>query len=203
MKFVYEMLLKQRNFLLVPVLFVGIIFLSTSGLAAETAQHADSGAQLKDFAYRFLNFSLLVGILYWALKKANVKGLLEARRTEVAKVLREAQEIREEAERKLAEYSEKLEKATGEIDEIYSAIKQEGEAEKIRIIQEAKEAAERIRKQAQVSAHQEVQQACVRLQAETARLAVQLAKTTLIQSVNRDDQDRFVDEYLKKVVEGS
>ncbi|MDD2335866.1 MAG: ATP synthase F0 subunit B [Geobacteraceae bacterium] len=203
MKFVYGMLPKQGNFLLVPVLFVGIIFLSTSGLAAEAAQHADSGAQIKDFAYRLLNFGLLAGILYWALKKANVKGLLEARRAEVAKVLREAQEIREDAERKLAEYSEKLEKATCEIDEIYSAIKQEGEAEKSRIIREAKEAAERIRKQAQVSADQEVQQACVRLQAETARLAVQLAKTTLIQSVNRDDQDRFVDEYLKKVVEGS
>ena len=202
MKSVYGMLLKQGNLVLLPAIFIGIIFLSNSGLAAETAQHADSGAQLKDFAYRLFNFALLAGILIWALKKANVKGLLDARRSGVAKVLREAEEIREEAERKLAEYTEKLEKATREIDEIYAAIKQEGEAEKNRIIMEAQEAAERIRKQAQVSAHQEVQQASARLQAETARLAVQLAKTSLKQSVNRDDQDRFVDEYLKKVVEG-
>lgn len=202
MKSVYGMLLKQGNHVLLPTLFIGIIFLSTSGFAAETAQHVDSGAQLKDFAFRLFNFALMAGILIWALKKANVKGLLDARRIGVAKVLREAEEIREEAERKLAEYTEKLEKATREIDEIYAAIKQEGEAEKNRIIVEAKEAAERIRKQAQVSTQQEIQQACARLQAETARLAVHLAKASLKQSVNRDDQDRFVTEYLKKVVEG-
>jgi len=202
MKSLYVMLLKKRNHVLLPAIFIGIIFLSTSGLAAETAQHADSGAQLKDFVYRLFNFALLAGILFWALRKADVKGLLDARRSGVAKVLREAEEIREEAERKLAEYTEKLEKATREIDEIYAAIKQEGEAEKNRILVEAKEAAERIRKQAQVSANQEVQQASVRLQAETARLAVQLAKASLLQSVNRDDQDRFVNDYLKKVVEG-
>jgi F-type H+-transporting ATPase subunit b len=202
MKSVYGMLLKQGNHMLLPAIFIGIIFLSTSGLAAETAQHVDSGAQLKDFAYRLFDFVLLAGILIWALKYFKVKELLAARRSGVAKVLREAEEIREEAERKLAEYTEKLEKATREIDEIYAAIKQEGEAEKNRIIVEAQEAAERIRKQAQVSAHQEVQQACTRLQAETARLAVQLAKASLKQSVNRDDQDKFVTEYLKKVVEG-
>ncbi len=202
MKSVYGMLLKQGDNVLLPAIFIGIIFLSTSGLAAETAQHVDSGAQLKDFSYRLFDFALLAGFLIWVLKYFKVKELLDARRSRVAKVLREAEEIREEAERKLAEYTEKLEKATREIDEIYAAIKQEGEAEKNRIIVEAQEAAERISKQAQVSAHQEVQQARARLQAETARLSVQLAKASLKQSVNRDDQDRFVSEYLKKVVEG-
>jgi len=193
---------RKGSLLLVPAVFLGLILLATSGLASETAHPVDSGLLLKDFAYRLFNFALLAGILAWAMKKSNVKGLLAARRADVEKVLREADEIKAEAERKLAEYSEKLEKATREIDEIYAAIKQEGEAEKGRIISEANQAAERIRKQAQVSAHQEVQQATARLQAETARLSVQLARTTLKQSVTQDDQDRFVDEYLSKVVEG-
>ncbi|RQW90004.1 MAG: hypothetical protein EHM79_01965 [Geobacter sp.] len=193
---------KKGSLFLVSAVFIGLILLATSGLASETAHHVDSGLLIKDFAYRLFNFVLLAGILAWAMKKANVKGLLAARRADVEKVLREADEIRAEAERKLAEYSEKLEKATREIDEIHTAIKQEGEAEKARIILEANQAAERIRKQAQVSAHQEVQQATARLQAETARLSVQLATTTLKQSVTQDDQDRFVDEYLSKVVEG-
>jgi F-type H+-transporting ATPase subunit b len=190
------------NLLLVTAVFLGLLISAKTGLAAETAHHADTHALVKDFAYRLFNFALLAGILIWALKKGNVKGLLAARRTEVAKVLREAEEAREEAERKLVEYSEKLEKATREIDEIFAAIKQEGEAEKARIIQEAKAAAERIRQQAKVATHQEIQQARASLQAETARLAVQLAKTTLQESVTRNDQDRFVDEYLSKVVEG-
>ncbi|HOP39557.1 MAG TPA: ATP synthase F0 subunit B [Geobacteraceae bacterium] len=190
------------NLVTASVLLLGIVLAASSGFASETAHHVDTAAQLKDFLYRLFNFALLAGILIWAMKKADVKGLLAARREEVAKVLRDAEEIREEAERKLAEYTEKLEKANREIDDIRAAIKQEGEAEKARIIAEAKDAAERIRQQAEVSANQEIQQARVRLQAETARLAVQLAQSTLKQSVTQDDQDRFVDEYLKKVVEG-
>lgn len=202
MKSASGMLPNQRNFMLVTALCCCIFLLTTPGLAAETVQHAETGAQLKDFLYRLFNFALLAGLLIWAVKKAKIGELLTARRVEVAKTLREAEEIREEAERKLAEYSEKLEKASREIDEIYAAIKQEGEAEKSRIILEAQEAAERIRSHAQHAAHQEIQQATARLQAETARLAVQLATASLKQSVTRDDQDRFVDEYLTKVVEG-
>ncbi|MHC1697092.1 MAG: hypothetical protein AB9919_03305 [Geobacteraceae bacterium] len=202
MKPAHGMLPNRGNFLLVTAICCGIFLITTPGLAAETVQHAESGAQLKDFLYRLFNFALLAGLLIWALKKAKVGELLATRRAEVAKTLREAEEIREEAERKLAEYSEKLEKASREIDEIYAAIKQEGEAEKNRIIQEAQEAAERIRTHAQFAAHQEIQQATARLQAETARLAVQLATASLKESVTRDDQDRFVDEYLTKVVEG-
>jgi len=202
MKSVHGKLPNRGTLLLLPAISLGLILLATTGLAAETVHHADSGAQLKDFLYRLFNFALLAGILIWAMKKANIKGLLAGRRAEVAKVLREAEEIKEDAERKLAEYSEKLEKASSEIDEIYAAIKHEGEAEKNRIIAAANQAAERIRRQAQVAAQQEVQQASARLQAETARLAVQLARTTLEQSVTQNDQDRFVDEYISKVVEG-
>lgn len=194
--------LNRLNLVTASLFFLGIVLVASSGLAAETAHHVDTAAQLKDFLYRLLNFALLAGILFWAAKKADIKGLLAARREEVAKVLHAAEEAREEAERKLAEYTEKLEKANREIDDIQAAIKQEGEAEKARIIAEAKDAAERIRKQAELSANQEIQQARMRLQAETARLAVKLAQSALKQSVTQDDQDRFVDEYLKKVVEG-
>lgn len=192
----------QGRFLLVAAMCCGIFLLTTPGLAAETTHHTDSGALLKDFLYRVFNFALLAGLLIWAWKKAKVSEILATRRADVAKSLLEAEEIKEEAVRKLAEYTEKLEKASREIDEIFAAIKQEGEAEKNRIILEAKEAAERIRTHAQLAAHQEIKQATARLQTETARLAVELATASLKQSVTPDDQDRFVDEYLTKVVEG-
>ncbi len=171
------------------------------GCAEEAAHHADSSAQLKDFGFRLFNFAILAGILFWGARKADIKGLLAARRSSVEKALREAEEIREEAEKKLAEYSGKLEKATLEIEDIRAAIRRDGEAEKQRIIEEARHTAERIREQAKAAAGQELETARARLRAETARLAVQLAESTLKQSVTRSDQDRFVDEYLSKVVE--
>ena len=187
----------------VPVLafFIVLAVLAHTACAAEAVHHADSAAQLKDFGYRLLSFSILVAILAWGAKKANIKGLLASRQAAVAKALQEAAEAREAAEEKLAEYSEKLEKATLEIDNIQKAIRQEGEAEKARIIAEANEAAERIREQAKAYAQQEVQMARASLRAETSRLAVRLAEETLSRSVTPADQARFVEEYLNKVVE--
>lgn len=185
-------------YLSVPLL---VIASAAAGFASEGAPHAEPYAQLKDFGYRLFNFLILAALLTWAAKKADLKGLLNARRAGIMKALREAEEAREEAESKLSEYSERLEKATREIDDIKTAVRQDGEAEKARIIAEAEETAGRIREQARISAQQEVEAARAQLRAETARLSVQLAETTLKQAVSRSDQDKFVDEYLSKVAE--
>jgi len=174
---------------------------SVAAEAAEGVHHPDHYAQLKDFGFRLFDFIILAALLMWAAKKADLKGILDARRARIAKALREAEEARDEAERKLAEYSEKLEKASREIDEIQAAIRRDGEAEKNRIITEARETAERIMEQARVSARQEVETARAALRAETARLSVQLAEEALKRNITRADQDAFVDEYLSKVVE--
>ncbi len=182
------------------VICAATVFGSEGG---EAAHHANSAAQLKDFGWRLLSFSILVAILAWAAKKANVKGLLAARQEAVQKALRDAAEAREAAERKYQEYSEKLEKASQEIDEIYAAIEQETEAEKNRILAEARVTAERIKEQAASAAQQEVQKARTELREEAARLSVELAAQTLKEKIGKDDQSRFInefiDEYLTKV----
>jgi len=162
--------------------------------------HADTGAQLKDFAWRVLDFAVLALILWWALKKANVKGALSDRRAGIEKALSEAVTAREAAERKLAEYADKLAQANKEIDEIHAAMKREGELERERIIAEAKVAAVKIREQAAQAASQEIVKARTELREEAGRLAVQLAEQTLKEKIEKTDQDRLVGEYLAKVV---
>jgi F-type H+-transporting ATPase subunit b len=176
--------------------------LAVAGFAAEGgegAHHVDSAKQLKDFAWRVLDFAVLVAIAVWALKKANVKGALADRRTGIEKALKEAVEARQAAEKKFAEYNEKLAKANKEIEEISAAIKKEGALEKERIIAEAKASAEKIREQAKQTADQEVLKARAELREEAARLAVQLAEQTLRDKIGKDDQNRLVGEYLTKV----
>jgi F-type H+-transporting ATPase subunit b len=174
-------------------------FASEGGEGAHEAGHA--AAQMKDFMWRVIDFAALAGILFWALKKANVSGALAERQATIEKALRDAEEARQAAEKKYAEYSEKLTVANKEVDEIYAAIKKEGEAEKQRIIAEAQVAAERIREQARQSASQEVLKAKTELREEAARLAVEIAEQTLKEQIKKDDQDRLVGEYLTKVVE--
>ncbi len=198
-------LLGMKTFL-VPAAFSLCLAGAAACFAAEAGQaadHAHTVAQLKDFGWRILNFAIVVAILVWAVKKADIKGLLAARREGVEKALRDAEEAREAAEMKYREYSEKLEKASREIDEIYAAIKQETEMEKARILAEADATAERIREQAADAARQEIQKARSELREEAARLSVQLATQTLKERMGKNDQDRFVnefiDEYLTKV----
>lgn len=197
----------NRRGLVKPIMTAAAVCLVVVGLAAlgfaseggEGAHHVDTGKQMKDFMWRVIDFAALVALLAWALKKANVKGALADRTANVEKALREAEEARTAAEKKFAEYSEKLEKANLEIDGIYSAIRKEGELEKERIIAEARVTADKIREQAAATASQEVLKARAELREEAARLAVQMAEQALRETIKKDDQDRLVNDYLTKV----
>ena len=185
-------------YIAVIILFANIGFASEGG---EGAHHADKGAQLKDLGWRILNFAVLVGILWFALKKADVKGTLAARQAEIEKSLKDAEAARDAAEAKLREYSGKLDQASKEIDELHAAIIREGENEKERIIAEANNAAAKIIAQAAQSAEQETVKARGELRAEAARLAVEIATGKLSGAIKKPDHDRFVGEYLDKVVQ--
>ena len=174
-------------------------FASEGGEGAHHANHA--AAQMKDFGWRVFDFAALVAIIVWALKKANVKGSLSDRQSQIEKSLKDAHEAKAAAEAKLAEYSGKLDRATTEIDEIHAAIVREGEQEKERIIAEARTAAGKIALQAAQSAEQEIVKARAELRAEAARLAVELATGKLTGAIQKADHDRFVGEYLDKVVQ--
>ncbi|AJE04602.1 ATP synthase F0 subunit B [Geobacter pickeringii] len=190
-----------------PVVTMAVFCLALAGLAAlgfaseggEGAHHVDTGKQLKDFMWRVIDFAALIALLVWALKKANVKGALGDRTATIEKALRDAETARDAAERKLAEYREKLETANNEVDEIYAAIRREGELEKERIVAEAKSAAEKIREQAAATANQEILKAKAELRDEAARLAVQMAEQAIREKISKDDQDRLVKDYLTKV----
>lgn len=184
----------------VSALVLGLAAMGFAQEAAEGGHHADTGAQMKDFMWRCIDFAALVAIAVWALKKADVKGTLAARREGIEKTLKEAVEAKEAAEKKFAEYSTRLDEANKEIEVISANMKREGELEKERIIAEAKEAAARIKAQAEAAAEQEVLKAKDELRAEAARLAVELAEQKIKQNIAKGDQDKLVGDYISKVV---
>lgn len=195
---------RTRNITLSLAYIAVMVLAANIGWASEGgggAHHPDSGAQMKDFMWRVINFAVLIGILWYALKKADVKGSLAARQAEIEKSLKDAEAGRDAAEAKLREYSGKLDQASKEIDELHAAIVREGEQEKERIIAEANCAAEKIIAQAALSAEQETVKARAELRAEAARLAVEIATGKLTGAIQKPDHDRFVGEYLDKVVQ--
>src|SRR6185369_2187589 len=196
---------RSKKIIITLAYISAIVLLASAGFASEGgegAHHADHAAgQMKDFGWRVLNFAVLVGIIVWALKKADVKGSLTARQVDIEKSLKDAEAARDAAEAKLREYSVKLDQAAKEIDELHAAIIREGEQEKARIVAEAHSAAEKIVAQAALSAEQETIKARNELRVEAARLAVELATGKLTGAIQKNDHDRFVGEYLDKVVQ--
>lgn len=181
-------------------LSVLLILACSSAWAATGGGHADSGALVKDFFWRCLNFTVLVAILAYFVTKPIKKGL-SGRTESIEKSLEEARKAQKEAEAKFAEYDEKLKKASAEIDDIYASIKREGELERERIIKGAQEMAAKMEKEAQKTAEVEVARAKAELQTRAVNLAIEIAEEILQKNVTAEDHSRLVDEYMQKVGE--
>ena len=190
----------NRNAYVYKSLLVAALICMPAVAFAAGGGHADSGAVLKDFIYRVFNFTLMVALLAYFVTKPIRKGL-KGRTEEIEKTLAEAEAAREAAEAKNREYSEKLTKATEEIEEISASIRREGELERDKIVAAAKEMAEKIEKEAESKAAGVVASARAELREEAANLAVELAEELLKKQVSADDQKRLVEEYMQKMGE--
>lgn len=162
--------------------------------------HADTGAILKDFIYRWFDFILMAGLLGYLLAKPLRNGLA-GRREGIEKALGDAVAARDAAEAKFAEYDAKLTRAAAEIEEMSAAIRREGELERERILANAREMAQKITAEAEKSAESEILRARAELRQEATRLAITLAEDLLKKHINAGDQQRLVNEYMSKVGE--
>ena len=177
-----------------------LVLMPVAALASGDGGHADSGVLLKDFLYRCFNFALMVGLLAYFVTKPIPKGM-KGRKEAIANTLAEAEAAKVAAEAKYREYSEKLAKATEEIEDITKSIRREGELEREKILAAAKEMAVQIEQEADNKASGVINKARIELREEAARLAVELAEDMLKKQVSADDQKRLVDEYMQKMGE--
>jgi F-type H+-transporting ATPase subunit b len=180
---------------------LGLLLGPVVALAAGGGEHhADSGVIIKDFAYRCFNFALMVGLLAYFVRKP-IRNGLRSRREEIEKTLAEAQVAKAAAEAKYREYSEKLERATEEIEKICVSIRREGELERDKILESAREMSVKIQQEADSKASNAVAKARTELREEAGRLAIELAEELLKKEFSPTDQKRLVDEYMQKVGE--
>ena len=169
-----------------------------------TAAYASGGGSNEEpswfnFTWRGVNFLILAGVLYWLLAK-KVKAFFAGRHEGIRTALAEAVTAREEAEKKFREYAAKLNKATGEIDEITRMIQAQGLAEKERIIEDARKTAEKMKEDTQARMEQEFNKASRELRIEAVRLSTQMAGELLRKNIQADDHEALVKDYIEKVV---
>jgi F-type H+-transporting ATPase subunit b len=105
-----------------------------------------------------------------------------------------------EAEGKYREYSEKVDKASAEIDGIFEMIKAQGVTEKQKIIEDAEKVARKLKEDAQARIEQELKKASDQLKTEAVLLSSQMAEEILKKNITAQDNEAMVREYMDKVV---
>lgn len=176
----------ERNvagLLVLGVLTPSLVFASAGG---------DGGGSM---VWKIINFVILAAGVYLVWTRV-INGLLDKRSVDIKKALDEARRAGDEAEKKAAEYREKLRLLDSRVAEIQNELRLEGEAEKERMILEAGKAAERLKEQAKTAAAQEVKKARLEIRAEATRVAVELAGEILKKEISPADQERLVKGYL-------
>jgi len=179
-------------------LFIFLISISIAFAAAEGEGGHDSKEWI-DLGKKTFDFIVLVGLLYWLLA-AQIKEFFSGRRVEIKKTLEESVVKKADAEKKYREYSEKIDKASVEIDGICEMIKAQGITEKQKIIEDAEKAAKKMKEDARTRIEQELKGASDQLKAQAVQLSVQIAEEILKRSITVQDHEAMVKEYMDKVV---
>jgi F-type H+-transporting ATPase subunit b len=180
-------------------LFFSLFLVLLISASAVYASGGEEGNKWFDFAWKTFDFIVLVGFLYWLLA-AKIKEFFVGRRKEIKESLENAAKQKTEAEKKYREYSEKIDKASLEIDGIFEMIKAQGVAEKQKIIDDAHKVAEKMKQDAQARIEQELQKASSQLRIEAVQLSVQMAEQILKRNITEKDHESMVKEFMDKVV---
>jgi F-type H+-transporting ATPase subunit b len=171
------------------------------GGEAQESGHGEEGKKgaLIDLLYRIINFTAMVIILVWAIKKSGLSRSLSGRIDEIKQLLEKLSSEQREWEKNFAEIESRLKEFESEKEKILEQFRQEGIEERERIIQEAKEKAKRIIEQAEKSVEHELESAKEKLRKELVELAAQRAQEIISKVITEKDQENLVNEFIQKV----
>ncbi len=175
------------------------VFLTSVAYASSGGEGGHEGNKWFEFAWKTLDFIVLVGFLYWLLA-AKIKDFFVGRRMEIKESLDKSAQQKTEAEGKYREYSEKIDKASAEIDGIFEMIKAQGVTEKQKIIEDAEKVARKLKEDTQARIEQELKKASDQLKTEAVLLSSQMAEEILKKNITAQDNEAMVREYMDKVV---
>ncbi len=151
-----------------------------------------------DLALKFLNFAVLVGLLF-KLGAKPVKAMLVNRSQTVRDKLEETERAVREAALLKAEYEKKLAQLDNELAELKKTMMEDAEKERVRIVKETEAMAARIREQARLMYEQEMKDVQDKVKNEIARLTMAKAEKVLSEKISRKDHDRMVREFIEKL----
>lgn len=178
---------------------IWIPFFLVSGVvfAAGGGSHGDP---MIEFAYKVLNFAILVLLLFLFARKP-IKNMLKSSVENTKSEIDEAREKAQEAEGKLTEYREKLANMEKSIETMKDEAIADAEKEKEKIIADAKAFAVKLEEQAQFQVEQSIVKAKAEIREFLAEEAVKMAETAIKGNQANIDQQALLNDYASVIKE--
>jgi F-type H+-transporting ATPase subunit b len=181
-------------------LVLAVILFAGSALAEEAGHgHAhETASPLWPLLFSTINLAIFL----WVLARyvlPPVRQWVHHRRSRVVRALEEAAAAKAEALRLREEWERRLAQFSRSVEEMQVQARGDAERERARILEAAHKTAEAIRRGAELAAAYEVRRTQEQLRADLVRQAVRLAEQAARTQLTADDQQRFVAEFLKQV----
>lgn len=145
-----------------------------------------------------MNFAIVLIIIGWKVRPL-VTNYVKDRHENIRTALDEATELREQAQKKLDEYNEKLAAAEAEIEELISTIRTNAEAEKKRIMEDAEAQAAAMKKDAEARIAAEISNARAQLEREVVVAAIAAAEKLIKVTATSRDHTQLIDGFITDV----
>lgn len=169
---------------------------ASGGGHGEAAAHHNAWKDVD--TWKVLNFVLLALGCFFIARKP-VAHFFSSRTKGIEEELTDLEQKKADAERKLAEYEARFRNLEQEAEQIVEDYIKQGEDAKKRILAEAEAQAEKLEDMAKRNIEQEFKAAKALLKQEVVDRAMEQAEALIKKSITTQDQNRLVDEYLKKV----
>jgi F-type H+-transporting ATPase subunit b len=150
------------------------------------------------FLVMVLNFAILV-LLLAKFGRPVARKISETRSDAIKTALDEAARLRDQAQKKLDEYSEKLAAADAEIKAMIDGMRADAEADRKRVMADAEIQAAALKKEAEERIAAEIDRARHALGREVAVAAAAAAEKLIKQNLTNADQTVLVDKFITDV----
>lgn len=181
------------------ILALGLAAAAASAEAAGgAAGHA--GIPWGEILKQAVNFSILVGVLVYLLRKP-LSSFLRERSELLRKSIEDASRTRRAAAEKLEAIEARLSGLSREVEEMNRRMDADAEEEAARLRASAQAELARIGEQVRFAADQEVKKAREELRTEAAGLSTAAAAEILAMTITPEDQDRMVRENIEEIRE--
>ena len=189
---------RKRNLITVIMIVVAVLMFSGVAWSSSGGGHEPKGWVATD-TYKVMNFTVLMAALFFLLRKP-VAQALNARIKGIKEQIDDLEAKKKEADKKLAEYNEKLSLLDKEAENIIAEYVKQGKEAKARILEQAELEAKKLEYQASRNIENELKLAKSKLQEEIFEKALIKAEEIIKSRITGEDQDKLIDEYLEKVV---